>query len=152
MSDIAFRKASYGDCLTLARYMRDADKREIYLMSGSSPEEALVRSFMGSSTCITVTRDGWPILMAGVAPWGTIGAPWLLAADQAEDHPKRFLKDAIPFVEGQLAIYGTLANFVHAENHVSINWLSRLGFSIGRVKLIGKNGGEFHLFEKTQNV
>jgi hypothetical protein len=48
--------------------------------------------------------------------------------------------------------YPVLFNFVHADNHVSIKWLSWLGFVIQGAQPAGPEGAPFRFFYRRLRV
>ena len=107
---------------------------------GSSPKDALRTGLVGSTLVWTVKIDGRPEAMMGATPIsmtdGT-GTPWMLMTDVAARQRKALLRLGRIYTEAMHRHYEALTNWVHADNVASIRWLSRLGYAVGAVDVIG---------------
>lgn len=131
MSDWRVKAASYGDVNRLANRMRDIDRREAAAF-GHSPKRALVNGLRASTLCWTVTLDGEPVAMFGVAPVSILnrtGAPWMLGTYAISRSHRAILKLAPPLLRAMLDDYPRLENLISVDNVTSIAWLDRLGFA-----------------------
>lgn len=133
---------------TIARRMREGDRREVEAASGKTPGQALVFSLRKSSLAWTWTIDGRPEMMFGVGDLNIlagVGAPWLLGTDVVLNHQMEFLRSSIEWRNQLLRRYSVLRNFVDVRNEVSVRWLRWLGFSLSDP--ISHRGHEFMVFE-----
>lgn len=144
---VVVRKSRFKDCYILAKTMREADKREVYLLAGMSPKQALIESFNSSPLeRYTVVLNGEVICMFGVgvsnnARWAT---PWLLGSEKIKTIPVTFIRESKRYLKKWQ--HPLLLNYVHAENTLSIAWLKALGFTFLR-EVTGLHGkGLFYEF------
>jgi hypothetical protein len=117
----------------IATRMREIDRLECAI-SGHSPKEALRLSLRSSLLAWTAKIDGRPEAMFGVSTvslLGLEGSPWLLLTDEGAKHAKALVRDGRRYSDAMQAAFPLLANLVHADNHVAIRWLQRLGYGIG---------------------
>lgn len=117
----------------VATRMREIDRLECAI-SGHSPKEALRLSLRSSLLAWTAKIDGRPEAMFGVSTvslLGQEGSPWLLLTDEGARQAKSLVRDGRRYSDAMQAAFPLLANLVHADNHVAIRWLQRLGYGIG---------------------
>lgn len=131
MRKLTYRPATVEDAVSLSGRLRHEDMVEVHLASGKSPEEVLVLSLSISEVAEAAVVDGEVIAIRGIGGGGGIGVPWLLCSPEVSRWSKRMVADAIPWVAHHLQRYQMLTNMVHAENTKAIQWLRRLGFTIG---------------------
>lgn len=120
----------------IARYMREADRMEVWASNQLVPREAIFKSLEVSHVRkATGTADGVPICIFGIGQPTILsdeGSPWMLATDGLAQHAKPFLQLSRRWMADVQKDYRLLANFVDARNTKSIKWLRWLGFTIGR--------------------
>ena len=145
--EVVIRKSRYKDCSILAKTMRKADKREVHLLAGLSPKQALIESFNASLLeRYTLTLNGEVICMfgVGVSPHTKWSTPWLLGSEKIKTIPVTFIRESRRYMERWQ--HPLLLNYVHAENTLSIAWLKALGFTFLR-EVTGLHGkGLFYEF------
>ena len=153
MTNYQIVTASTEHLLPIATSMRDIDKREVWAMNRQSPYEALASSLEDSQRAWTALVDGAPAMMWGVAlagcPSSNMGTPWLLSTTVLEQPAivAPFLRLSRSYVEKLQQGFSLLSNYVHAENHISKNWLQWCGFTVeSKPELF--NTEKFHLFWK----
>ena len=135
----------------LAPVMREADRREVWASSRSTPEQALRNGLTISSRAWTVFFEGEVAAMWGVAPltlMSDTGAPWLLSSAAVDRHPVTFLRHSRALVGDMQDGYAVLRNYVDARYTKCIRWLRWLGFSIEPAEPIGWDRVPFHPFER----
>jgi hypothetical protein len=145
---IEFVPASPAHVGTLAARMRQIDRLECRIM-GHSPKEALRMCLRYSTLAYTAKVDGRAEAMFGVSAVSLLageGSPWLLMTDDAIRQAKSLVRDARRYSDLMQCVFPVLRNHVHADNHVAIRWLQRLGYGIGDV--IDMNGHPMRLFER----
>ncbi len=128
---LTYRPATLDDAVSLSTRLRPEDVTEVLLASGNSPEEALVASMGISEFSEAAVVNGLVIAMRGISRYKSVGIPWLLCSPEVSHWSKRMVADAIPWVSEHGKQYSVLVNMVHAENTKAIQWLKRLGFTIG---------------------
>lgn len=124
---------------TLAWRMREIDRLEAEAM-GSSPKDALRSGLIGSLCSWTVLIDGRPEAMFGVSPISLAegkGRPWLLMTDAGARQHRALMRLGARYTEVFHRLFPVLENYVHAHNATSIRWLTRLGYAVGAVDVIG---------------
>ncbi|MBA4281091.1 hypothetical protein, partial [Ralstonia sp.] len=75
------RPANLEDALVVAANMREADRREVWASSRSTPEGSIRESLRISTHAWVGYYDGRPVCVFGVAPLNMVaglGSPWLL--------------------------------------------------------------------------
>lgn len=139
------------DIEILAPILREQDKMEVFCSHGVSPEEALSISKKNSKECFTVIGDDEEdvILMFGVVEDDNGEAlPWLLGSDKTAEIPKFVLENSSAKIAEWKEKYSRLYNFVHADNEVSLRFLTWLGFSLDKKhEAWGYNPSRFIEFE-----
>lgn len=123
----------------IANRMRDIDVREC-ILAGHTPKEALRLGLVASTVVWTVKVDDRPEAMFGAVPISEIGGRariWMLMTDDAVKQRKALVRLGWKYTQAIHSLYPTLENYVHAHNDVAIRWLSRLGYAVGPVDVIG---------------
>ena len=136
----------------IATRMREIDKLECAIM-GRGPKRALRQSLAGSTVAWTVKINGRAEAMMGAAAVSTldgIGSPWLLMTDEAVRHARVLVVLGRGYSDAMQGLFRVLENNVHADNDVSIRWLSRLGYTIGPV--FDMNGHPMRRFRREKNL
>jgi hypothetical protein len=136
--------------------MRAADVAEITAQIPADVIDILRQSVERSAWSRTVysVEDGRETLVAiyGVGDYGglpNVGVPWMLATDDLEKYQLTFLKKCKSRVQDMHDSFGTLMNYVHSKNTVSIQWLKWMGFELGDPIVMGHAGETFHCFART---
>lgn len=149
--EVKTRHLREGDIEHLAAHMRQADVDEIVAGTGNPPADAVIESVQLSSVALGFEIDGELACIFGVAPLtgmlGSIGSPWLLGTTLLDRHPRVLIQWGPHYVEGMLALFPHLMNFVDARNRRSIRWLKWLGFKFYDAEPHGHAGLPFHRFE-----
>ena len=130
---ITVRAARLEDALVVAANMREADRREVWASSHSTPERAIRESLRVSTASWVGYYDDRPVCVFGVSPLNMvagIGSPWLLGTDDLAERPAGFLRRCRPYVRKMLGVYPILVNHVDDRNEVSKRWLRWLGFTL----------------------
>ena len=146
---VTVRAARLEDALVVAANMREADRREVWASSHSTPERAIRESLRVSTSAWVGYYDGVPVCVFGVAPLNMIagiGSPWLLGTETLAERPASFLRRCRPYVRKMLAVYPKLVNHVDERNEASKRWLSWLGFELGEPEPHGPFGIPFRPF------
>lgn len=112
----------------MAPIIKEADRRELTVVSGPDIHDTLARSIGFSGETIVAEKDGEMLALGGVAKAGAVAIPWLVTTEGALRYGKRLVKDTRPVVARWAQQYGKLENFVQKTNTVSRAWLARLGF------------------------
>lgn len=140
----------------VADNMRKADVRECYIHN-LTPLEALTEPLVidGAET-YTIKFDKTPIGMCGNVPiQGDQGRVWLLGTDDITNNFRPFLRGCKETIDILQANYRTLENFVPADHHDTIMWLTWCGFLFDD-KIYELNSHMFMRFERcvvdTNNV
>lgn len=142
--------AQPGHVMDFAPTVRDADRQEIEVAAGISPEQALRLSLLRSTEAWSGTVDGQVACMFGVGPislLGGIGCPWLIAGELVQRHAVAFLRRNKAMVAGWSQMFPELRNAVDVRNTVAIRWLRWLGFTILPPAPYGVKRLPFHPFE-----
>ena len=129
--------------------MRKEDVAEVWASGRYTPLEALEMSMKYSKKAVVVYDDDIPLTVLGLVLrdfLSGIGVPWLLSAEQALKHKRKFLELSPPVIEEMLDICPKLVNHVHIDNKLSIRWLKWLGFTIEDPKPTGMHGELFCRF------
>lgn len=145
---IEFVPATPAHVGTLAARMREIDRQECAIM-GHGPKEALRLSLRYSTLAYTCKIDGRPEAMFGLSSICLLtgeGSPWLLMTDVAAKNAKALVRDGRRYSVLFQTVFPTLRNHVHADNHVAVRWLRRLGYAIGEVT--DMNGHPMRTFER----
>lgn len=115
----------------MAPNLRQADLREISMVSGNPPEASLTLGVQKSVVCFTAVDDaGEPMAIFGALPsplFEGVGVIWLLGTPAIETHRWWFLRESRAWMERFLDIWPVLTNFVYHENALHIRWLKWLG-------------------------
>lgn len=138
------RPATIEDAFTLAPRLRSADRVELEAQGHKYMDVVLAESIAMSQECLAFELDGQVHAVFGVVDAGKYGVPWMLGSDELFNHRKALLCLPSDYVPRWLKQYGFLMNMVHADNHRSIRWLQRIGFTIEEA--VQEAGGTFHPF------
>jgi len=132
----------------IADYLRRPDMRECWI-SDLSPMEALTEPLViHGAVTYTITFDGVVSGMVGTVPLDNDTARvWLLGTDGITNNFRPFLRACKPAMELLQANYSVLENFVPADHHDTIMWLSWCGFTFDQ-EMYEIYGHTFMRFER----
>ena len=150
MASTEIRAARMEDVPGIAARMREADRRELWASSLSTPEDALARSLEHSAMAWTAEIDGEPEIMFGVAPMSLLGhngSAWLLATPELVKIARFFVVKSRIYVRRMLEVFPVVINFVDQRNAVSLRWLRWLGARFDAPRPHGALGLPFVPFE-----
>ncbi|MEN2791561.1 hypothetical protein ABC974_18140 [Sphingomonas oligophenolica] len=122
----------------IASRMRADDVIECAAM-GHRPKQALRDGLTASSLCFTALVDGRPEAMFGLVVTNALageGTPWMLGTEAIYRHPRAMLRWGPRFVAAMLDSTPVLSNLVSVDNVRAIRFLRRLGFSIGKDRIM----------------
>jgi hypothetical protein len=115
------------DVGAIAASMRPADQREIMLLSGQEPKQALTECFEQSDVCRTLSYQDTPLIMYGTTPQGIV---WGLGSSTIDEHTFGFLRISREEVEILQGDKPLIFNLVHADNELHLKWVKYVGFEI----------------------
>ncbi len=129
---IRIDNANDDDIYFVARNLRAADKKELSLSNPElSPEENIIHSARVSEVVKMGYYNNEPCVLFGVARSEYGGIVWMVATEKINEVSKtnvaRYSECAVREIESRFSF---LYNYVHKDNHVSINWLIWLGFTV----------------------
>jgi len=142
----------------LAPIMNEDDKRELWASNHSTPLESLLLGVEYSVEKVTmIGAKGEIIAMLGVVPefkpdaTTNQGIIWALGSPHQFKYSRQFLKMSKNILEKWLQKYSYLENFVDVRHTRSIRWIRWLGFTIGRVELLGPDAMPFfHFYQRRE--
>lgn len=135
--------------------LREADRIELTLATGKSPEEALDDAIHLSTESYVWVERGVVLCVFGVVqhPEDTgVGIPWLMASDEAVTVGKRLVRHCGKKIEELSVGYRLLFNMVYQENRVAIRWLQWCGFTFSSPVPCGPSSAMFLPFYKNVEV
>lgn len=121
------RTSTVDDIGAIAASMRPADRREIMLLSGQEPKEALTECFESSTVCRTLSYKNTPLIMYGTTKDGIV---WGLGSTEIDKHTMGFLRVSRDEVEVLQGDHEQIYNLVHADNELHLKWVEFVGFEI----------------------
>lgn len=150
------RPGTLEDASSLAPRLRQADARELTLAAGPDLTATLRASIANSAESWAAEQSGEVIALGGVtfiAGPQRLGVPWMVGSDELLQHPVKLVREGRRFVSLWGRQCDTLTNFVHAENRAHIEWLKRIGFTMGPVfPEWGHGKAPFIQFHRYNNV
>lgn len=155
---LTYREATVEDAKSIYPNLREADHRELLAASGRNVLGTLIESVKMSQHTLCVTDENGNVLLlsgCGASQNPRWGIPWMVCTPEAEKHAVRLVRDAKAYVAEWASHFDALFNYVHSENRKSIEWLTRLGFTVSpTVTAFGPRGAAFHRFDMkgTPNV
>lgn len=155
MSRVTIRPATAEDAIELSARLRDADLLELCLTSLMPPSALLSYSVSMSLEAWVGVGNGKVIAVGGfgIYPGSSIGIPWLVGSPEVLKHPVQLVKVGREMVAKWSPLCSLMSNYVHKDNHVAIEWLKRIGFSMGPVVPYGPFSSPFiKFYRKTQCV
>ena len=144
------RHTTIEDIRELSLSMREEDKLEIILSSGTPPYTVLLRGYTDSNSVATIEWDGRVMALFGVTGIkGEWGCPWMLGAGDLK-RCKSLLRECRKVLSGYLDDYTYLTNACWSGNLVHIKWIEWLGFTFSGSDT--RNGELFLHFHKGSHV
>lgn len=141
-------KSKRSHALYIASNIRLNDRVELDKV-GLSASDALLHG-LESGECYTALADDVPCMMFGLVPNGFSSAlVWALGTDAISDNRKQFLSESKKWRDSFLSDYDMLYNYVDADNHDAVRWLTWLGAKFDEPIPRGK--GVFMRFELCVN-
>lgn len=143
------RPTQSGDAEELIANLRPSDLVECRAY-GRDIGDGIRSSVARSMLCWSAFADGELGCIIGVAPISVmsgIGSPWMLGTPVLDQHSRVLVRRTPEYIAKMLNAFPHLVNFVHAENHTSVRWLRRLGFTLHEAVPYGAQGELFHPFE-----
>jgi hypothetical protein len=131
--------------------LREMDRMEIILSSGSTPEQGLDESYACSDECYAMVSEGAVLCVFGTSPYEgntDLGIPWLLASDKFYNQSRGFARECREYIRRMHNKYPTLVNMVYAENEKAIRWLKWCGFKFMDPITVEPSGASFLPFYK----
>ena len=146
--------ATEKDVRSIASRIREADRLEIWLASGTQPAGVLVSALHQSEKAWVYTADGIPECVFGVVtgPVPSLGVPWMVGTPVMVKHQVALLREGHRIVNEMNDMYPTLWNLVSADSRTSIRWLKRLGFQLGDPIKHGPFNADFYPFMRFKDV
>lgn len=149
--NLIYRTATEDDAISLSGRLREADQRELELVTSMSFQEALVVSVEAAEVCQCAVENGLVIAVWGVTRSDHGGLVWMLGSNEMLKYQRLLLKDTRPWVNEMVKQYGFLYNYVHKDNKKSIKWLVALGFNVELKELeYGVAKAPFYFFNMKQ--
>lgn len=148
--ELEIRDSTPSDVITIGDKMRKSDRQEIWKSHHQQPREAVMTGFRESVTSYTATIHGEPILMTGIVPTYFLGSSaviWMLATDQINEIPVKFVRQSRIIIGKFLEQYPHLYNYVDMKNTESIKWLKWCGAEFGPIINYGIEQKPFRYFQ-----
>ena len=158
MAEYTTRPAVAADALLVAQRLRAADRAELAAAGVADAETAITNGIARSALTWATEADGRVLCVGGVAPlrphllFEDIGVPWMLGVEELFHHRRPLVTMPPAYIRQMLDRYAELVNFVHAENHQSVRWLRRMGFTVHPAAVYGPHGALFHKFTMSRHV
>jgi hypothetical protein len=130
---LTFEKARVQHAIDLVPLLREPDRRELTLSNGSDLVRTLALSIAYSEVAIVALEDGVPIAMWGIVRCPEGGVIWLVGSDRMYSYKRSLFVDTRTWLGKIIRYYGSLFNYVHIKNTVTLRWLERLGFTRGGI-------------------
>lgn len=130
---VTYRPAVLEDAAEITPNLRASDVEELTLSYGPNLEECLRQSIAGSAEVETAEVDGKIIAILGIsdAAGKDIGIPWLVCTNEYRQYGRNIFKDSKAHVLRWEKQYKVQVNMVYSKNTTTINWLKRIGYTIG---------------------
>jgi hypothetical protein len=149
-----FSIATPQDADELARHMRAADRLEVALMHGHSPEVSAHSSLAVSDITFAARINGRLFCLFGAARLSLLDSTataWMLCTDEVQRHPGRFIascRQGYRILAATLPDVELFTNLVHDQNRTAIRWLEWSGawFAPHAEDVQGRFGGVFKRF------
>ena len=140
------RNSEKGDGYELGPHLRQADKDEIYALTGATdPAQDLESSLWRSDSCWTVALGDEPIAIFGITESeDTTANIWMLGSDKIEDVRWQFLRESKSWLKKISKDFTMLWAFADSRNTKHTDWYEWLGFKIAATKPYGPQDIPFH--------
>lgn len=128
------RQTLPSDLTDLAPRLTEADLKEIEVLTGLGPLEAMSAGLFRGSVCMTGVSDetGEIVCVFGVVPYNAmVGSVWFLTSPSIHNHKREIVRSARKWLDEQNARYPVLTNFVTESNDVHLRLVRYLGFTLG---------------------
>ena len=120
---LSVRPSWPGDCVYLAKHLREADQNEVQAVCGECNLEALVFSWAQTPDPLAIVEGETPAGIFGVVPVEPgVGAVWLVGTDAITHGRWSFLRESRQWLD-------LLFNYVDERNTVHLRWIEWLGFT-----------------------
>lgn len=146
-------KATAQHCADLTPRIKPIDSVEMNAvnMDGKSNEELLLLYERYSQKSFAVVDDKLGCIalygVAKIAP--TTGVPWMITSQEfLNDHSTRFLRECKAHMLDLIKDYKQVFNYVHIDNVVCHRWLTWLGFTVHKHKVLTIHETPFYLFDR----
>jgi hypothetical protein len=128
--------------------LREMDKVEVACFK-STPEDSLKDAFNNDDVTLTVmTKDNQVMAIFG-AGTATEAYIWMLGSSEVDAYARDFLRHCRKWVWALAEMYGSVTNYIHAENFVCLKWLEWCGAVLSpSIKI---DGELFRKFTITRN-
>lgn len=121
------------DVIAIAENLRKADQLELQAYYGHARYLSILKQCVNAShRPLTVFNGDTPVAVFGVCDGPGCDIPWMLGTDDMAANKKTFMADSRRVAQQWFKQYPFLVNYVDCRNTVSIAWLKRLGFTMGR--------------------
>lgn len=148
---VEVRELRPADVLAVVADLRDADRDEIAALVGAEGVLDAVDTSVGSSArAWTLTDDGLPIAVFGVAPSELrgVGMPWLVGTPRILKRQRSFMRLCATYIARMHELFPVLINVVDSRNTRAIAWLRHVGFEFGPPANIGVEKRLFYPFSR----
>jgi hypothetical protein len=149
--------ASLEDAFAIAPRLRQADKDELFAVTGqTNPDIVLQDAFEMSDRVWIIKSDGEPVAIFGVVTHeqdNTVGIPWMVGTDEIAENGIAILRSSRPWISKLLTNFSHLINYVDARNELHIKWLKWCGFTFTHLEQqYGYERRPFWRFEKMRQM
>lgn len=142
------RRPTLLDVMYIAKYAREADKKECFLLSGRDLTETFSQTPGLYSNCWVWEKNNKPVCIFGITPLGDQkGVIWLIATDDFDRYKKIVRSRCKDVFENMIVGYTYLCNYVMYKHKKAVKWLKWLGCKIYEPEPIGINGELYCKFE-----
>lgn len=137
----------------LIRNMREIDKLEVSCF-GYSPSKAVERSIQESDFCFTIlSKDEKVMGIFGAGVSKEEPLMWLLGTKELDRNPMTLLRHCQKWIYAIAEAYGSVSNWIHADNLVCLRWLQWCGAELSEpVEVQGELLRKFKINVEKQNV
>ena len=133
-------------------HVRQADIDELWDGYEVTPEEAMLHGLRTTDYPIACLAGDTVLCVMGVVRGdGGWSVPWMVAAQEVEQHRREFLKESRRVLGILFRLYGPMHNYVDARNHRCIVWLRWCGFRLEAPAAYGKHGLDFCHFSMKEH-
>ena len=130
------RQTLPSDLTDLAPRLTQTDLKEVEVLTGLGPLEALAGGLFRGSSCMTGldSETGEIVCVFGVVPYNEmVGSVWFLTSDliHKPNNKRTLVRLARGWLDEQNARYSVLTNFVLESNDVHLRLVRHFGFTLG---------------------